>query len=39
LQGYTEDEALERAEKIFNSLDNNGDGTLVEEEFIKVNTL
>jgi Ca2+-binding EF-hand superfamily protein len=36
LQGYTEEEATERAEKIFTSLDRDGDGTLVEEEFIKV---
>ncbi|XP_023335010.1 neuronal calcium sensor 2 isoform X2 [Eurytemora carolleeae] len=35
IQGYTEEEATERAEKIFKSLDNNGDGTLEEEEFIK----
>jgi hypothetical protein len=36
VQGYTEEEATERAEKIFTSLDRDGDGTLVEEEFIKV---
>ena len=36
LQGYTEEEAVERAEKIFKSLDHNGDGNLVEDEFVKV---
>ena len=36
LQGYTEEEATERALKIFETLDKNGDGSLAEEEFIKV---
>jgi Ca2+-binding EF-hand superfamily protein len=36
LQGYTEEEATERAMKIFETLDNNGDGSLAEDEFIKV---
>ena len=35
-QGYTEDEATHRAEKIFHSLDINGDGNLEEDEFVKV---
>merc|ERR1719483_79929 len=35
LQGYTEEEATERAMKIFNTLDDNGDGSLVEDEFVK----
>ena len=35
-QGYTEEEAVERATKIFTSLDHNGDGNLVEDEFVKV---
>ena len=34
LQGYTEEEATARA--IFESLDKNGDGSLAEEEYIKV---
>merc|ERR1719474_1510324 len=36
MQGYTEEEATERAMNIFSSLDKNGDGSLVEDEFIKV---
>ena len=36
LHGYTEEEATERALKIFETLDMNGDGSLAEEEFIKV---
>ena len=39
LQGYTEEEATERALKIFETLDKNGDGSLAEEEFIKVGFL
>ena len=35
-QGYTEEEATDRAVKIFESLDKNGDGSLAEDEFIKV---
>jgi hypothetical protein len=35
LQGYTEEEATERALNIFESLDKNGDGSLAEDEFIK----
>ena len=35
-QGYTEEEATDRAMKIFESLDKNGDGSLAEDEFIKV---
>ena len=35
LQGYTEEEATERAMNIFESLDKNGDGSLAEDEFIK----
>ena len=34
-QGYTEEEATERAMGIFESLDKNGDGSLAEDEFIK----
>jgi Ca2+-binding EF-hand superfamily protein len=34
-QGYTEEEATERALGIFESLDKNGDGSLAEDEFIK----
>ena len=36
LKGFTEEEGKERAEKIFETLDKNGDGSLEEEEFIKV---
>ena len=36
LQGFTEEEGRERAEKIFETLDKNGDGSLAEDEFIKV---
>ena len=36
VQGYTEEEATERAMKIFATLDKNGDGSLAEDEFIKV---
>lgn len=35
-KGFTEEEGKERAEKIFETLDKNGDGSLEEEEFIKV---
>ena len=35
-QGYTEEEGRERAIKIFETLDKNGDGSLCEAEFIKV---
>ena len=35
-QGLTEEEATARALKIFETLDKNGDGSLAEEEFIKV---
>merc|ERR1719378_1003967 len=35
VQGYTEEEGKERAEKIFETLDKNGDGSLAEDEFIK----
>jgi len=35
LQGLTEEEAVERAHSIFESLDRDGDGTLAEDEFIK----
>ena len=38
-QGFTEEEGKERAEKIFETLDKNGDGSLEEEEFIKVDKL
>ena len=36
VQGFTEEEGKERAMKIFETLDKNGDGSLVEDEFIKV---
>ena len=35
-QGFTEEEATARALHIFETLDKNGDGSLAEEEFIKV---
>jgi len=35
LQGFSEEDATDRAMKIFNALDKNGDGCLAEEEFIK----
>lgn len=35
LQGFTEEDAVQRAHSIFESLDCDGDGTLGEEEFIK----
>ena len=35
-QGYTEEEGRERAIKIFETLDKNGDGSLCEAEFIMV---
>jgi Ca2+-binding EF-hand superfamily protein len=35
-QGYTEEEATERAMEIFGTLDKNRDGSLAEDEFIKV---
>ena len=38
-QGYTEEEGKERAEKIFETLDKNGDGSLAEDEFIKVSDI
>ena len=36
VQGFTEEEGRERAVKIFETLDKNGDGSLCEDEFIKV---
>ena len=36
MQGYTEEEGRERAVRIFETLDKNGDGSLCENEFIKV---
>ena len=36
LKGYTEEEAIERAGKVFESLDKNNDGGLAEDEFVKV---
>jgi Ca2+-binding EF-hand superfamily protein len=38
LKGYTEEEATERAETIFETLDKNNDGSLAEDEFVKVQT-
>jgi len=35
VQGFSEAEATERAEKIFHTLDRNNDGNLEEDEFIK----
>merc|ERR1711994_297730 len=35
VQGFSEEEATERAEKIFHTLDRNNDGNLEEDEFIK----
>merc|ERR1719474_426270 len=35
IQGYTEEEAIERAGKVFESLDKNNDGGLAEDEFVK----
>ena len=35
-KGFTEEEAIERARKVFESLDKNNDGGLAEDEFVKV---
>ena len=35
-KGFTEEEAIERAGKVFESLDKNNDGGLAEDEFVKV---
>ena len=35
-QGFTEEEAIERAGKVFETLDKNNDGGLAEDEFVKV---
>ena len=35
-KGFTEEEAIERAGKVFETLDKNNDGGLAEDEFVKV---
>ena len=35
-KGFTEEEAIERAGRVFESLDKNNDGGLAEDEFVKV---
>ena len=37
-KGFTEEEAIERAGKVFESLDKNNDGGLAEDEFVKVHS-